>query len=840
MPKIPLYNQGQGETVQTAAGALSPRANVGAFTAPGQAQAAFAQKAGQVAFEFGMREKQRQTDTIKRERESLARETSAEFLRNDKSTSAEEAKANFATFSQNQLNEIEGLNLTKSQKQEVRNSVSRVFGIQSVQGQNNGYLRGEEKAGESYAKSIEDNIETLRSLSPDSQQYTLLMSQIDSTIDEATETDRLNFLPEGRKTKDQIRGIIQTDRTTVLTQDPQSTIEQLEAERVRVSKSFADGQIDGVAARQNESLLNTEIKTRKNLEKALGTDAENEAYEAAKTYQYETLTQGSPTLASVDAVIEQIDSESGPYEGINIDQKKVLRSQADQVRDNLIAAGNFEAGQNVEAGLIAIAQGADDSLVRKGIKHYHDTGQDDKAEETAILANAAFGASSEFTSNVFSTPNQINASLALAKQDLNEAIASQEPERILSANKKIELLTNLYENRGKAIQQDPYGYVAAELQKQGIDIQSMSASERASKMLAYQKKMGVSNVDIQLISTAEAAQIKEQYDATDASEKGAYLESLFNQYDPAMQRGVMRNLRQSGFTTIDMLIASDKSSPKNVLLNEAQAFKQEDLNKVLKPAQREEISNLVRQKMMPFTQSIAGGVGGNYFDRGAGGGRLAFTFEVEQSLIKVAQLEVYRGKSLEDAAESAFQVVGRRYDFNDVNNKSIRIPKSTTLDPSSITSYLKSKITDTEYLRSIVKSPTERGQTEETSKVLYTNRIADDGGWRTLDDDSGVYMIDGDGNFVMQEVIEFDADDNEVKKEVPIIIKFSEISGSVEQDEATRVETLLQTPGGKGKLFLEQQGFGRAETIPSFVTPPQTGSLQRSIDLAKERRGKDG
>ena len=88
--------------------------------------------------------------------------------------------------------------------------------------------------------------------------------------------------------------------------------------------------------------------------------------------------------------------------------------------------------------------------------------------------------------------------------------------------------------------------------------------------------------------------------------------------------------------------------------------------------------------------------------------------------------------------------------------------------------------------------------------------------------------------------IEFDADDNEVKKEVPIIIKFSEISGSVEQDEATRVETLLQTPGGKGKLFLEQQGFGRAETIPSFVTPPQTGSLQRSIDLAKERRGKDG
>jgi len=840
MPKIPLYNQGQGTTVQTAAGALSPRADIGAFTAQGQAQADLARQAGQVAFQFGMAEKNRQTQTLIREQESLAREQSAEYLRNDKSTSAADAKAGFLNFSQTQLNNIDTLNATKSQKQEIRNAVSKVLNLQSVQGQNNGYLRGEQKAGESYAQTIEDNLEGLRSAAPGSQQAMLLMSGIEQAIDEATETDRLQFLPEGRRTKDQVFGIYQTDRTTILIQDPASTIEQLEAEKTSIAKSFVDGKIDGVASRQNQSLLDTEIKTRKNLEKALGTDAENEAYEAAKTYQYETLIKGSPTLASVDAVIEQIDSQSGAYEGLNIDQQIALRSQANQVKNNLIEAGNFEAGQNVEAGLIAIAQGADDSLVRKGIKHYYDTGQDDKAEETAILANAAFGASSEFTSNVFSTPNQINASLALAKQELNEAVESEDSERILSANKKIELLTDLYENRGKAIQKDPYGYVASELEKQGIDIQSMSASERASKMLAYQKKMGVSNVDIQLISTAEASRVKEQYDATDASEKGAYLESFFNQYDITQQRSIMRNLRQAGFTVIDNLIASDPASPKNVLLVEAQAFKQEDLNKVIKPAQREELSNLLREKMMPFTQSIAGGVGGNYFDRGGGGGRLAFTFEVEQSLAKVAQVLVYRGYDNDKATDMAFDIIGRKYDFTEVNNSSLRIPKATTLDSNSITSYLKSKITDTEYLRSTVKSPIETGQTEETSKVLYTNRIADDGGWRTLDDDSGVYMIDGDGNFVMQEVIEFDDDDNEIKKEMPIIIKFSEISGAVEQDEATRVETLKQQPGGKGKLFLEQQGFGRAETIPSFVAPPQTGSLQRSIDLAKERLGKDG
>ena len=53
MPRIPLYNQGQGPAVQLATGPLSRRADVGAFTAPGQALASFGEKASQIAFQFG-------------------------------------------------------------------------------------------------------------------------------------------------------------------------------------------------------------------------------------------------------------------------------------------------------------------------------------------------------------------------------------------------------------------------------------------------------------------------------------------------------------------------------------------------------------------------------------------------------------------------------------------------------------------------------------------------------------------------------------------------------------------------------------------------------------------
>ena len=63
MPKIPLYNQGMGSAVQLAAGTLSPRADVGAFTAPGRALSGLAEQAGNIAFRFGEAEKKAEVPT---------------------------------------------------------------------------------------------------------------------------------------------------------------------------------------------------------------------------------------------------------------------------------------------------------------------------------------------------------------------------------------------------------------------------------------------------------------------------------------------------------------------------------------------------------------------------------------------------------------------------------------------------------------------------------------------------------------------------------------------------------------------------------------------------------
>ena len=62
MPQIPVYNKGQGTTVDLATGSLSPQASVQAFTAPGRATENFANNAQQIAFNFGQAEKKAQGD----------------------------------------------------------------------------------------------------------------------------------------------------------------------------------------------------------------------------------------------------------------------------------------------------------------------------------------------------------------------------------------------------------------------------------------------------------------------------------------------------------------------------------------------------------------------------------------------------------------------------------------------------------------------------------------------------------------------------------------------------------------------------------------------------------
>lgn len=137
MPRIPLYNQGQGPAVQLATGPLSRRADVGAFTAPGQALASFGEKASQIAFQFGEAEKKAETERVYTEQLSQVSESFDEFKRSQPARTVSGFNISAGEFKTNALSSIDGRDdLTKSQKQQIKNSLSKSLDIKIASARN--------------------------------------------------------------------------------------------------------------------------------------------------------------------------------------------------------------------------------------------------------------------------------------------------------------------------------------------------------------------------------------------------------------------------------------------------------------------------------------------------------------------------------------------------------------------------------------------------------------------------------------------------------------------------------------------------------------------------------
>lgn len=146
MPKIPLYNQGQGGTVQTAAGALSPRANVGAFTAQGQAQAAFAKQATDIAVNFAQEQARAETNRVYSESLKQFDEQQLDFNLNNKDTDTTVYAQNYEKFSKKFLGGIQTrTDLNDKQKEVISQKLMPSITASKLQGTRQAFGRGQDR-----------------------------------------------------------------------------------------------------------------------------------------------------------------------------------------------------------------------------------------------------------------------------------------------------------------------------------------------------------------------------------------------------------------------------------------------------------------------------------------------------------------------------------------------------------------------------------------------------------------------------------------------------------------------------------------------------------------------
>lgn len=179
MPRIPLYNQGQGPAVQLATGPLSRRADVGAFTAPGQALASFGEKASQIAFQFGEAEKKAETERVYAEKLSEFGQQADDLITNPTAKTVRGFEIEAGEFRTNALANIDGLDgLTNSQKQTIKLNLGKSLDRKLTVGRANVFNR--QQADRSTA--INDAIESLIPDAANLQMQDVVLANIDEFI----------------------------------------------------------------------------------------------------------------------------------------------------------------------------------------------------------------------------------------------------------------------------------------------------------------------------------------------------------------------------------------------------------------------------------------------------------------------------------------------------------------------------------------------------------------------------------------------------------------------------------------------------------------------------------
>lgn len=224
MPTIPLYNKGLGPGVELAAQRLSPEASTAAFTAPGRALAGFAEQAGDVAFRFGMAERNSQDKRILKEENLSANEFFTNKVLQDQSTDTDTAKANMKSYREKYLAGLDTKGYNSRRMELVMQEVDAVFGQKNIAAQQNAFNRHLKLATDTDNEAIDVNLQSLKVYEPGTPEHDLALASIGDIFANAKEEGRTLNKTERDVEQEAILGRAQNRFNAANTVDEVNTI----------------------------------------------------------------------------------------------------------------------------------------------------------------------------------------------------------------------------------------------------------------------------------------------------------------------------------------------------------------------------------------------------------------------------------------------------------------------------------------------------------------------------------------------------------------------------------------------------------------------------------------
>ena len=805
MARIPLYNQGRGTTQQLATGSLSPSANVGAFTAPGQATAAFANSAGQIAFNFGQAEQRKQDEDAIQKTNLKFVEDSTQYIRDNPTDNTQTFKTNFNKWKDDWIDKNTN-NFSSRRKRLVLNRVNRSVSLKNLEGQQRAYNLGEFNATNTTNQELDKLNDIMQNFPPDSAEYISAESDKNLIFDNNKKYGRRykynqysfdlavkkgNFLKQTNNLTSETS--LSSYKTNVQNDTTLDFAEKANLINIGEAKynENVDNQIDGIVSsligakasettfttsknavvRGLDSFIYTEGGEEKSIDISnLDQDGRNKLISAlniasnrAQGFELKTgrtsligFLKTNPSLASMKAKQKAIFEGTGEFSGVSFPVRQSLLQTLNSKVTKKQALANVVYKNNIEQIQNSIkVNGEINDNTQKLIKETRNIalGIDDSgvmAKSLDMTLTATNEALDLFETSKFDNSNEITATL----NELNQAERNeQDPAKQLQITKKKELFASLHEARAKQIKADPYKYFETQLLK---DVQPGQEAPTARDILNAQIEAGVPLADRRLISVATENNFLKTYNTTtDLDEKRATYQQFFNNFSNEDQNQIVRNMiRRGGITLRDNIFLAEPDNLVTADLFVSASKDVKDQVKKLAKDDRDSLTTKVRSELADYSESVSGQISTDYdfASQGATTARVNHTINMQNLVYDLAGYYYVAGDlSIEEAVKKATDnVINRKFDFITPGDGGgvVRLPKSIVGDSNTF-----EKVLD-----SVVLNNTENMQIFNGLDIVtpaddlggnYLKEVMSRGKFLTKSDNSGVILVDQTGNPVV-------------------------------------------------------------------------------------------
>ena len=808
MPKIPTYDQ-LGQRVKAPTTQIGVRADTQAFVGAQLATADLFKKAGNIAYEFGMKEKEENTKAAFAELKTQYNNEVNDLIRNSKATSTLEAEDELKDYNRKFERNYAKKNLTPNQLKSIKTQMILHQGNKMQVGKNLAFDRGRDYNSTLHNNSLINlsmEISNLADGNPLKEAMIQEAREIYTTATENGETAKLNvktfaefekgvrlneysLLSRNAKNIGEINDLQARLETDTLPYSDRVNVENLLKEsKNRVLNEYSEaismeifdsskedflddklykekldqilkrGKIETVNAKGQAITIDTSKLTSSQLMQ-LYNISENkrirlESEELNNIKNTEIANAQTMSLSEIEQRLKDIDNGEYLPQIKNFNARQSIKNIYSDVQKKRQIEDIATAKQNTKTIVdnIGLDNGISEStneLITQTQDILRLTDNIEELNNFNFQIDVATKSSAIFSTTQFSSEtDKRNAETSALTDARDEKDPEKRSLKLAIYNELVKKNTN---DRALFVK-DPVDYLQRGLKRE------LLGSERIS----MQKTMGIVGSKLRIMSDNEIKAFNSAFtNAQTFEEKSQIGEEFLSKFGPQYENLVMKNLVQrSVISKAESLMLSDPKNPHmNFIMtsNSPEQIKDTEKSDYKKTSKNgKSLMQSVRQQLEKYNNSLIGRAYQGEAEANMGNPANNHIMDTENIVYNTAALLLQRGKSSpNNAAEMAYKMVlGDSHDFFEINNKYVRVEKGLGINTEGVKGVLQFILNDKEFLVDRVISPPKEGTDETVTNKTYVDRLSSEGSWRTTVDNQSVYLIDNTGNMVRRKVEE--------------------------------------------------------------------------------------